>query len=256
MPDHKKLCSVVIPAYNCERTIRLSVESALRQTHSRLELLIADDASTDNTGSVLKALASEDSRIRLFLLEKNGGVAEARNRLLTEAKGDYIAFLDADDIWEPAKVAKQITLLETSGADFTYASYSFMDKDSRPMGKPKIVPPTCTLKDILKENFILCSSVMMKGSLGKQYRMDGSYSHEDMVYWLTLFQGGALAVGDPEVLVRYRLYDQNRSGNKKKAAKDRWIVYRRFLQMNICLSCAYFVVYALHGFKKYRSLRK
>lgn len=256
MVDQKKLCSVVIPAYNCERTIRASVESALDQTYKMLEVLIVDDASTDNTGTVLKDLATEDTRIKIFFLEKNGGVAEARNRLFTEAKGEYIAFLDADDIWEAEKIEKQIALLETSGSDFTYSSYSFMDKGSLEIGKPKIVPPTCIMKDILKENFILCSSVMMKASLGKKYKMDGSYSHEDMVYWLTLFQGGCKAVGDPEVLVRYRIYEQNRSGNKKKAAKDRWIVYRKFLKMNVFVSFGYFVVYALHGFKKYRGLKK
>jgi len=256
MAEHKKLCSVVIPAYNCERTIRSSVESALEQTYDVLEVLIADDASTDNTGYVLKDLAADDSRIKIISLEKNGGVAEARNRLFSEAKGEYIAFLDADDIWEPEKLAKQIALLDTSGSDFVYSSYSFIDKDSKEIGKPKIIPVSCSMKDILKENFILCSTVVMKGSLGKQYKMDGSYSHEDMVYWLTLFQGGCKAVGNSEVLVQYRIYDQNRSGNKKKAAKDRWIVYRKFLKMNIFISFGYFFVYALHGFKKYRGLKK
>ncbi len=256
MADQKKLCSVVIPAYNCERTIRASVESALRQTYDTLEVLIADDASTDNTGSILKDLARTDSRIKVFFLEKNGGVAEARNRLFLEATGEYVAFLDADDIWKPEKLAKQIALLDASEADFVYSSYSFMDKDSRSIGKPKIVPTSCTMQDILKENFILCSTVVMKGSLAKQYRMDGSYSHEDMVYWLTLFQGGCKAKGNAEVLVEYRIYDQNRSGNKKKAAKDRWIVYRRFLGMNLFASFGYFVIYALYGFRKYRGLKK
>ncbi len=256
MAEHKKLCSVIIPAYNCERTIRCSVESALFQSYDVLEVLIADDASTDNTGYVLKDLAAEDSRIKLFFLEKNGGVAEARNRLLSEAKGDYIAFLDADDIWEPEKVAKHIALLQSSDADFTYSSYSFIDKDAKEIGKPKIVPTACSMQDILKENFILCSSVVMKGSLAKLYKMDGSYSHEDLVYWLTLFQGGCNAVGTSDVLVQYRLYDQNRSGNKKKAAKDRWIVYRKFLRMNVFSSFWYFFIYALHGVKKYRGLKK
>ncbi|MBI9095414.1 MAG: glycosyltransferase [Sphaerochaeta sp.] len=256
MSEHKRLCSVMIPAYNCERTIRSSVESALQQSYDVLEVLIADDASTDNTGYVLKDLATEDSRIKIFSLKKNGGVAEARNRLFAEAKGEYIAFLDADDIWEPEKLAKQIALLESSGSDFVYSSYSFMDKDSLAIGKPKIVPTSCIMKDILRENFILCSSVVMKGSLGKQFKMDGSYSHEDMVYWLTLFQGGCKAVGISDVLVQYRLYDQNRSGNKRKAAKDRWIIYRRFLQLNIYTSFGYFFVYTLHGFNKYRRLKK
>lgn len=254
MAEQKKLCSVVIPAYNCERTIRKSVLSALKQTYQEVEVLIADDASTDTTADVLKQLATEDSRIKVFFLEKNGGVAEARNRLFSEATGEYIAFLDADDIWMTDKLEKQINLLENSGADFTYASYAFIDKDSNPIGKPKHVPTHCTMHDILKENFILCSSVVMKASLGKKYRMDGTYSHEDMVYWLTLFQGGCTAVGTDEVLVDYRIFDQNRSGDKRKAAKNRWIIYRKFLKMNPFTAGGYFLVYAINGVRKYRAL--
>lgn len=255
MAECKKLCSVVIPAYNCERTVRASVESALGQSYDSLEILIANDASTDNTGFVLKDLALQDSRIKVFSLEQNGGVANARNYLFSQASGEYIAFLDSDDIWEPEKLAKQIAILEQGEGDFTYSSYSFIDKDSLAIGKPKMVPSTCTLQEILKENFILCSSVVMKAQLGKQFTMDGSYSHEDMVYWLTLFQAGRKAVGVADVLVRYRIYEQNRSGNKAKAAKDRWIVYRRFLKLNLCTASRYFISYTLNGFRKYGALR-
>lgn len=255
MSGEEKLCSVIVPAYNCERTIRLSVESALHQSYTHLELLIVDDCSTDNTGFILKDLAQQDSRVRILFMEKNGGVAQARNRLFAEAKGAYIAFLDSDDIWDPTKLEKQIALLESSGSDFVYSSYSFIDGKSESIGTPKLVPSSCTLSDILKENFILCSTVVMKSSLGKQYTMDGSYAHEDMVYWLTLLQGGCKAVGHPEVLVRYRIYDQNRSGNKAKAAKDRWIVYRKFLDFGLLKASGYFILYAVNGFHKYRRLR-
>ena len=255
MSEEEKLCSVIVPAYNCERTIRLSIESALHQSYKYLELLIVDDCSTDNTGFILKDLARQDSRIRILFLDENGGVAQARNTLFAEAKGAYIAFLDSDDLWEPTKLEKQIELLEASGSDFVYSSYSFINGNSESIGVPKYVPFSCNLTDILKENFILCSSVVMRGVLGKQYQMDGSYSHEDMVYWLSLFQGGCKAVGHPEVLVKYRLYDKNRSGNKIKAAKDRWIVYRNFLKLGMFSSFGYFLLYATNGFRKYKRLR-
>lgn len=252
--EEEKLCSVIVPAYDCADTLEQSVRTALDQTYRNLEVIIVDDCSTDATAAVMTRLAEEDSRVRCIFLETNGGVTEARNRAFAEASGAYCAFLDSDDLWEPEKLEAMVSMLESSGADFAYSSYSFIDGEGRPLGKEKLVPSRCTLSDLLRENFILCSSVVMKGSLCKRFPMDGSYSHEDLVYWLSLLQSGCTAVGSPQILVRYRVYDRNRSGNKAKAAKDRWIVYRRFLRYSVVKSSYYFVCYAINGFKKYRKL--
>ena len=250
----RALCSVIVPAYNCEKTVRASVESALRQTYSPIEVLIANDASTDGTRSVLADLAKEDSRVIVTNLRKNRGVAGARNLLFERAQGDYIAFLDSDDIWYADKLEKQIALLEERDVDLVYSSYAFIDGEGASIGEAKIVPADCTFKALLKENYILPSTVVMKSSWVKEYRMDGSYSHEDYVFWLAMMQGGLVAAGNPDVLIDYRLFESNRSGNKQKAAKNRWIVYRRFLGMNVFVAAWYFANYAINGVKKYRGL--
>ena len=250
----RALCSVIVPAYNCEATVRESVESALQQTYAPLEVLIVNDASTDGTRSVLAQLAKEDARVTVTNLEKNRGVAEARNLLFEQASGDYVAFLDSDDIWYEEKLERQISLLQKKDVDLVYSSYAFIDGEGKSIGSAKIVPPDCTLKALLKENYILPSTVVMKSSWAKRYRMDGSYSHEDFVYWLAMMQDGLTAAGNSDVLIDYRLFESNRSGNKAKAARDRWIVYRRFLKMNVFVSTWYFFNYAINGFKKYRGL--
>jgi teichuronic acid biosynthesis glycosyltransferase TuaG len=254
--EKEKLCSVIVPAYNCERTLAESVQSALFQTYSNLEILIVDDCSTDTTSCVMQELAKQDPRVICIASKRNCGVAEARNKAFLAAKGMYCAFLDSDDIWAPKKLETQIALLEKGGGDFTYSSYAFIDGAGNEIGKVKEVPVGCTLPDLLKENFILCSSVVMKTELCKFYAMDGTYAHEDFVYWLQLLMEGYTAIGCPLALVQYRIYDMNRSRNKVKAAKDRWIVYRKFLSMGVGKSCRYFLSYSFNGFWKYGRLNK
>lgn len=256
MEFQKGLCSILIPAYGCERTIRETVRSALHQTYRSLEILIVDDASRDQTAKVMKELAEEDSRIRVFFLSQNGGVAQARNVLFQHVKGEYTAFLDSDDLWEPDKLEKQIALLEGKECDLVYSSYSFIDVDGKRIGHDKIVPEQCSYKALLKENYLLPSTVILRSSWLQGRSMDGSYSHEDYVFWLGLLQEGILACGHKDPLVRYRLSDSNRSGDKVKAAKNRWIVYRRYLHLPIPVACWYFLQYTLNGLRKYRGIQK
>ena len=201
MEDMQALCSIIIPAYNCSATITATVESALRQTYSHVEVLIVNDASTDDTLQVLTNLAKQDARIQVFNLEINGGVANARNYLFARARGSLLALLDSDDIWEDSKLEEQITLLRTSGADLVYSSYGYIDGEGKPIGAPKIVPAICSFKTLLKENYILPSTVVMQASWVQHHSMDGSYAHEDFVFWLELLQNGLTAVGNQKVLI-------------------------------------------------------
>ncbi|GGK38275.1 glycosyltransferase family 2 protein [Salinarimonas ramus] len=109
------LVSVVIPAFRRVDTLPRAVESVLAQTRCRLEILVVDDASPDDTAEVARRLAARDPRVRLLRQETNGGVAAARNRGIAEARGDLIAFLDADDEWLPEKLARQIAALKQGG---------------------------------------------------------------------------------------------------------------------------------------------
>ena len=103
-----ELVSIIMPSYNCDRFISESIRSVLAQTYTNWELLIVDDCSTDNTALTVKAFT--DPRIHYQRNPQNEGAALSRNKALLAAKGRYIAFLDADDVWTPEKLEKQIAL--------------------------------------------------------------------------------------------------------------------------------------------------
>ena len=127
-----KEVSVIMPTYNCGRFIAESIRSVLAQTYTNWELIIVDDCSTDNTKEIVRGF--DDARIRFLQNEQNEGAAVTRNKALRAAKGQYIAFLDSDDLWAPDKLARQIAFMEQHGYAFTYHEYIEIDEASEPMG--------------------------------------------------------------------------------------------------------------------------
>jgi len=245
------MISIIIPVYNGSRFLEQTIISAIKQTYTDIEILLIEDCSTDNTLEIAEMLSEKFSAITLLKNQKNIGVAKSRNRGIEIAKGEYIAFLDSDDLWQPQKLEKQINLLKKSNADLCYTAYSFVNEYTQPIKKTYLVPEAVTLKKLLSENVIGLSTVLIKKSAVKQTRMTNKFAHEDYVFWLGLLKNGCKAIGINEPLMQYRLSDQNRSGNKKRAAQSRWRIYRDFMQMNILSSACYFVSYVLHGIIKY-----
>lgn len=112
-----------MPAYNCADYIVESIRSVQSQTYRNWELIIADDKSTDGTVDIVRVMAGDDNRIRLLETDRNLGPAAARNRAMDVANGNYIAFLDSDDVWYPDKLQKQLDFMEANGYSFTYTAY-------------------------------------------------------------------------------------------------------------------------------------
>lgn len=140
------LVSVVIPAYNAERFVREAIDSVLAQTYPRLETIVIDDGSADETASVV---ASCGDRVTLHR-QPNGGVSAARNRGIELASGDLVAFLDADDVWHPEKIAAQVDLLVRSPQiGFVYTGYTVVDADLTPVGDTLFAPPNRALRNTL-----------------------------------------------------------------------------------------------------------
>lgn len=242
--------SIITPAYNAEQFLVYTVESVLRQTYQNWELFILDDGSTDDTFSSAKALAACDSRIHAVKNEENMGVAATRNRGIEMAKGDYIAFLDSDDVWREDKLERQIALLQSTGAAIAYNSYSFIDKENNVIGKPYIVPVTTSFQKMLSENVIGLSTAIVERDLLKRYRFNSAYYHEDYVFWMDLLRDGAKAVGDKDCLVQYRVMEGTRSANKLNAAKHRWKAYRNALGLSVLKSTVAFCGYVAAGLRK------
>lgn len=127
-----ELVSVIMPSYNTASYIADSIKSVLAQTYNNWELIIVDDCSTDNTDEIVAGF--KDARIKFFKNIKNSGAALTRNRALREAKGEWIAFLDSDDLWLPEKLERQIMFMKKNGYVFSYHQFEKIDEDSKKIG--------------------------------------------------------------------------------------------------------------------------
>ena len=251
MGKGEKKVSVILPVYNASGTIRDTLDSVLRQSYENYELIIIEDCSKDDSLAIVKSYEKVDSRIKVLANSKNSGVAFSRNKGIQAAIGDYIAFLDSDDIWIEDKLERQVTLLEKTNTQFTCASYDFIDEYNRQRLHPHLVPDELNLKTILKENIILCSTVCADAALLKEHPFRSDYLHEDYILWLELFKLPIRIVTEQQVLTHYRLIKGSRSHNKLRAASSRWKIYREYLNMNILKSLFYFAQYSINGIKKY-----
>lgn len=244
------LISVVMPNYNGHRFVEQAIDSVLSQTYQNFELLVVDDCSKDDSLWLIKQNAQSDSRIRIIALEKNVGVANARNVGIQEAKGRYISLLDNDDLWTEDKLERQLAIAE-NGADIVYCSYDFIDEQNHEIKKPFIVPTQTDFNKMLASSVISCSTSFIKTELMQANPFNPEFYHEDYVLWMELLRVCPTAYGDEKVLMHYRQVTGSRSNKKGNAAKERWNTYRKALKLNIVASAWAFTRYAVNGVIKY-----
>lgn len=245
------LVSVVMPVYNAAAWLPRAVESVLAQSHRNLELVAVDDGSLDDSLAILQAFARSDARVRVQRQVQNGGVAAARNAGLAAARGDYIAFLDADDWWHPAKLERQLASLRASGARISYAAYWRVAEDGRVLSR---VDPPARLehRDMLASNFIGNLTGMYARELGDvSFRRIG---HEDYAFWLEQVRraGSAQRADSDEPLAFYLVRESSLSANKLRAARWQWTIYRRVEKLNVVRASLCMLRYAWHAFAKRR----
>ncbi len=247
---NKPVCSVIIPVYNGAKYIEAAIRSAMNQTERNLQILVIDDCSTDNTAAIVKKLAEEDDRVGYFKLAVNMGVAAARNTGAELAVGEWIGLLDADDIWDPGKLARQLAFQHTSGAEFLYTGAECIDENGQPNGRYFFVPEQIDYQTLLKGNDIVCSSVLIKKELFSRYPMQHADAHEDYLTWLQIMRDGLTACGLNEPLIQYRITASSKSGNKWHSAAMTWKTYG-YMDLPFLTKCRCFISYAGHGLKRY-----
>lgn len=249
------LVTVVMPAYNAARYVEEAIGSVITQTVTDWELIVVDDCSADDTCMLVEKLAEKDARIRLVRNAENSGVAKTRNRGLDLARGRYVAFLDSDDIWYPQKLEKQLALLERKKADLCYTSYRLVKAADKAHISNYLVPGETSFEDMLRQNRIGCSTVVMTRELANRHRFTTDFYHEDYVLWLRMLRQGAYFTGLRDVQVDYRFYPTSKAGNKLTSAKHRWEIYRSCLGLSVWKSIGYLADYALAGVGKYWKAR-
>lgn len=246
-----QLVSIITPTYNVEKYIAETIDSVLNQTYTNWELLITDDASTDDTFLILEDYQKKDSRIKVFKLNKNSGAAVARNNSIKQAKGSYHAFLDGDDIWYDYHLKSSISKLQQENIEFVFSSYNRSDEKLNLVHKPFIVPSEVTYNDILKTNSISClTAVVDVESLGKELMPTIGKRH-DMLLWLKYLEKCKIAYGSQDCHAIYRIRKKSLSRNKWNVIKYQWEMYRKYLKFNILKASYYMFAWMINGIRKY-----
>ena len=248
------LISIIMAAYNAEKTIEQAINSVLSQTYTNFELLVVNDCSKDRTVELVKDIVAKDSRVRLISNVKNSGVSYTRKHGLEEAKGDWIAILDSDDAWEPEKLEKQIELQRRTNADLLFTGSAFMDSEGHPIDWYLHAPKEVTYRQLLKQNVLSNFYALVRKELYAKHYAIGDGMHEDFAIWLSILKKGTKAYGVDEPLLIYRIAKSSKSGNKVKAARMNWNTYRH-VGLNLMEAIYYECWYIFNGIRKYRNLR-
>jgi teichuronic acid biosynthesis glycosyltransferase TuaG len=218
------LVSIIMPAFNAERFIAESIRSALAQTFGDFELLVVDDASTDQTCLIVAELARSDSRIRLLRVERNSGPAAARNRAIEVASGRYISFLDSDDRWLAHKLERQIEAMKANDWAFSFSGYEIIGSDGAirdRVGAPDVV----TYRQLLTNNVVGCLTAIYDSTIVGKI-LAPSIGRSDFGLWLRILRKVSEGRGINEILAQYRVHSMSFSTQKRHVALQNWELYR------------------------------
>lgn len=240
------LISIITPVYNSEKYIGETIKSVLSQTYNNWEMLIADDCSKDNTAEVVKEYL--DSRIKYFKLEKNSGAAVARNKALEIAKGKYIAFLDADDMWKPNKLDKQLKFMEDNKVGFSFTGYEILREGENKVIK---VPQRLNYSQFMKNTIIGTLTVMINTDIVGEVRLVNVKKDHDSMTWARILREGHIAYGLNESLAYYRKVEGSISNDKFNAVKNHWNNCRQIEKLSVPRCLYYFFFYGINALKKH-----
>lgn len=261
----EEMVSIIVPVYMAGGYIAETIEMVRRQTYKDWELILVDDASPDNSAEIIQEIIQEAAsqklsgenpetdrfskeRIHLIKKEKNEGAAKARNTGIEHAEGRYIAFLDADDVWKPDKLEKELAFIKDRQAEFVFTAYEFGDEDARGLGKIVYVPERLTYRKALSRTVIFTSTVMFDMSkLTKELIRMPEVESEDTATWWKILRAGYVAYGLNEALVIYRRPKKSLSSNKFKAMKRIWNLYRKEERLTVPVSAFCFCLWAMRA---------
>lgn len=242
----KSLVSIITATYNSENLIQKTYESLQLQSHKNWEWVITDDCSSDGTFQLINEMANSDKRISVYKNQVNSGAAVSRNKSLKHSAGEYIAFIDSDDVWLPNKLEKQLEFMGKE-IDFSFTAYELINEDGRALNQKVDASQygAFSYNDMLMKKATLgCSTVMLRRSAFDDITMPLLRTGQDYATWLKLLKTGVNAHLFNEVLTCYRIMPDSISRNKFKKAKRQWQIYREVEKLPLIKSAICFSFYA------------
>lgn len=247
------LVSIITPSFNSAKFIAATIQSVQNQTYQNWEMIIVDDGSSDETENVVLSIIEKDNRIQFYKLNQNSGPAVARNTGIEKASGDYMTFIDADDIWFPTFIENNIKTIQETGIPFVFSSYKRANEQLEFVYSDFIVPNKVSYTDILKSNSISCLTAFLDiKKLDKKY-MPLIRKRQDMGLWLNYLKVIPFAQGIQETQAIYRIRENSLSRKKSDLIKYQWQFYRKVEKLNVIQSAYYMLHWMYRGFMKYRN---
>ena len=247
---HTDLISIITPAYNSEQTLAETIESVLAQTYPHWEMLIVDDMSSDGTLELAKSYSAKDERINVFQSAENMGCAGARNVALEKAKGRFVCFLDADDLWLENKLESQLGFTKTNGAALSYSCFRCISVDGKEVGPVVPIPEFLDYEELLKQNRIATLTTMVDTEQTGPIRMTMA-PRDDFILWLSIAKKGLPVMGIIQDLARYRLVPGSVSSSKIWSARKVWTLFRQSQDMGRMEALYYYAQYAVRSTYKH-----
>lgn len=245
----QELVSIILPVYNAEQFLKETMLSIITQNYKNIELLIINDASTDRSREIINNF--NDKRITLFNLEKNKGVANARNIGLKESKGEYITFIDSDDLWTSDKITEQVKFMKQNKLDLCYSYYDRIDIKGKQLNTVSTLAESLNYEELLKSNSIpMLTAMVKKESINNIYFQNEH--HEDYLFWLQLVkQKNFSAMLLKRITAKYRVHGDSVSGNKINSLIWTWQVYRLHEHISVMKSLRLIISYIYIGIRKH-----
>lgn len=207
------LVSIIMPSWNTGRFIAESIDCVLAQTYANWELLIVDDCSTDNTDEIVAGYS--DERIKYYKNEKNCGAALTRNRAMREAQGEWLAFLDSDDLWAPEKLERQINFMRDNGYDFSYTEYEKIDEGDNPLNIYVTGPDKVDKRTMYRYDYIGQLTMMYSAKRYGLIQIKDIKKNNDYAIRLQLYKNdGTCCYLLKENLAKYRIRKKSISHDK------------------------------------------
>ncbi len=248
----KGLVSIITPLYNGERFIGSTIESVIAQTYSNWEMWVVNDGSKDHSEEIVKLYVASDPRIK-YVKQPNRGSASARNNGIRQCNGQYIALLDADDLWEPDFLSSQISFMQEKNGIVVHSSYKRINEEGKEILRPYHAKRVVSVKDMQMTNHIACLTGLYDSSkYGKIYLREELKSiRDDYAYWLDIVKLAGHSYGNERVLARYRVMSNSTTGKKIKLIKAQYSFYRNFQGFNPFKSLIYTLYWGILGIIKF-----
>ena len=243
-----KSISVILPYYRKKKFINKTIKSILNQTYNINELLIIYDDENKNELKNLMNIKKNNKKIKILVNKKNIGAGESRNKAIKVAKGDYIAFLDADDIWKKNKLERQIFFMIKNNHKISHTSYKIIDEQNKVIGKR--IAKNLNFKDLIKSCDIGLSTVIIKKQIIKKFKFANLKTKEDYVLWLKLAQQGHIFFGLDEYLTYWKLTKDSLSSSIIRKFIDGYKVYRYYLKKGMITSFLSLINLSINYLKK------